>query len=69
MRKTNLVAHNSGQMFEKLLKGSKLFATDSDDGPLEELVRVDEKSNFFGALFRRNVNQRRSMLSRYRRRR
>ena len=53
----HLGAHDAGQVLQQLLKCSKLFVVHGNHGPLEELVRIDKKSDFFGALLRRDVNE------------
>lgn len=55
---TDLVAHDSCQMFQKFLECSELLSADGDDDALVELVGVDEEANLLGAFFGRDVNQR-----------
>ena len=65
----HLVAHDAGEVLEKLLERPELFRADGDDGALEELVRVDEEPNLLRALLGRDVDERRSVRRRLRRRR
>ena len=59
-----LIAHNFCEVFKELFKSSKLFCAHGNDGPLEELVVVDEKPDLSRPLFGRNVEERRSMRGR-----
>ena len=41
----HLIAHNPCEVLQELLESAEFFGTDCDNGALEELVIVDEKSN------------------------
>ena len=41
----HLIQHHPCQVFQELLVGAELFRADGDEGALEELVAVDEKSD------------------------
>lgn len=53
---SDLIAHDSGQVLQKLVESSKLFTAHSNGRTLEKLVTVDEKTHFFGLLLDRGIN-------------